>query len=176
MRKGQLFSGDLAIATMIFLSALALAFFLWNSTTEDINRAENLRELQKIAASTTEQLIRTPGIPADWDTQWDLVGGVRQGVPGLATSDRIINETKASSFIDFMNSTYYDDYKHLLGLGEYDFYMEVTPYNQPGSPVQVNGKDFVAGKAVSNSEESIAVLRTAIFNGEIVRVTLIIWK
>jgi len=174
--RGQLFSGDLAVATVLFISTLALAFFLWNSSTEDINKAEALRDLQKIAASTTEQLIRTPGIPADWDTQWDLQGqGISSGVPGLATNDRIINATKANAFIDLMNSTYYEDYKHLMGLGEYDFYMTVT--NLTGAPVEVNGKLFVAGKPLSVAySEGISVIRTAIFNGGIVRVNFVIWK
>ncbi len=173
--RGQLFSGDLAVATILFISTLALAFFLWNSSTEDINKAEALRDLQRIAASTTEQLIRTPGTPPDWNTQWDLRGqDISNGVPGLATSARVIDPIKANSFIDMMNSTYYEQYKHLLGLGEYDFYMEVT--NLTGSMVGVNGKPFVVGKPLSNSEASVAVLRTAIFNNTIVRVTFIIWK
>jgi hypothetical protein len=43
--SGQLFSGDIAIATMVFLVALALAFFLWNSVSDDINNAEKMRTL-----------------------------------------------------------------------------------------------------------------------------------
>jgi len=173
--RGQLFSGDIAVATVVFILALSLTFFLWNSTTDDINSAERLRDLQKMAASTTEQLLRTPGIPADWDTQWDLQGaGTRSGVPGIATVDRVINATKAEAFVDLMNSTYYEDYKHLMGLGEFDFYMNVT--NLTNAQVYINEKPFVAGKPIVDSEESVAVLRTAIFNGEIVRVNFVIWK
>jgi len=166
--KGQLFSGDIAVATMIFIAALALAIFLWNSSTEDINKAEKLRDLQKLAASTTEQLIRTPGIPPTWDTNWDVK------VPGLATNDRVINFTKADAFIDMMNATWYDEYRHTMGLGEYGFYMEVSDLN--GSVVDVNGKPFIAGKPLSDYDESVSVLRTAIYNGTIVRVNFIIWK
>jgi len=167
-RSGQLFSSDIAVATMVFIFCLSLAFLAWNTQTEQINRSERLRELQKTVASTVESLIRSPGVPEDWDTNWDVE------VPGLATEDRFINSTKASAFIDMMNATYYDDYRHVMGLGEYRFYMEVA--NLSGSVVTVDGKDFVAGEEPTDYEESLSVMRTAIYDGEFVRVNFIIWK
>lgn len=175
--RGQLFSGDIAVAMVVFLATLGLAFFLWNSTTDDINRAERLRDLQRIAASTTEQLIRTPGVPADWDTQWDLQGsgGSVSGIPGLAADDRVIDPVKAGSFVELMNATYYEDYKHFMGLGEYDFYIDVR--NLTGTLMEVSGKPFAAGKPLpAEYTESVSILRTAIFNDTIVRVNLIIWR
>lgn len=168
--KGQLFSGDIAIATVVFLAALALAFFLWNSATDDINRAEQLRNLQKVASETIEQLIRTPGIPEDWNYY-------TVQVPGLATKDREINSTKVLAFIDLMNSTnstHYGENKYLMGLGEYDFYMDVTELD--GDTLTINGIPFIAGKLLSGATDSISMPRTAIFNGDIVRINFVIWK
>jgi hypothetical protein len=165
--KGQLFSGDIAIATMVFLSALSLAFFLWNSITEDINRAENLRELEKLASETVEQLIRTPGIPRDWNYY-------TVEVPGLASSDRIINRTKALIFIELMNSTHYSSNVHKMGLGRYDFYLNVTDLQD--DVIQIGGMGFTTGKEPFDETESIAMFRTAIFNESIVRVNFIIWR
>jgi len=179
-RKGQLFSGDIAIATMIFMAALALAFFLWNSTTEEINKAEKLRDLQKMAASTVEQLIRTPGVPEYWIPDPTCNNIDNLAVPGLATEDRRINSTKAGYFLEIMNTSNYETCKHIMGLGEYDFYMEIlnltnlTQSDPP--PIQVNGIPFVAGKAYISYDEAISIIRTAIYDNTLVRVNFVIWK
>jgi hypothetical protein len=73
-----------------------------------------------------------------------------------------------------MNATYYEDYKHLMGLGQYDFYLSVT--NLTGSQIEVNGRNFTAGKPLTVYEESVSAFRTAIFEDEIVRITFTIWK
>ncbi len=166
--KGQLFSGDIAIATFVFLASLAMALFLWNSTTEDINRAENLRNMQKIAFQAVEQLIRTPGTPEDWNY-------FTVDVPGLSSEDRIINKTKALDFIDLMdsNGSNYDENKYLVSIDPYEFYMNATYLN--GSIVKINGRDFIAGKMPVDETETLAILRTAIFNNTIIRFNFVVW-
>lgn len=170
MSKGQLFSGDIAIAMMVFLFSLAMVFFLWNDVTDDINRAENLRRMEKIGSEAIEQLIRTPGIPEDWNY-------FTVEVPGLASDDRVINESKALAFIDLMdstNSTHYSANVHKMGLAEYDFYLNVTDLQ--GDVVTVGDVEFIAGEAPSGETDSIAMFRTAIFNETIVRVNFIMWR
>ncbi len=165
--RGQLFSGDIAIATVVFLATISMVFFLWNTTNEDISRAESLRDMQKISSESIEQLIRTPGIPQDWAQD-----NVR--VPGLATEDRHINISKAAYFIELMNSTNYADNKGLLGLGAYDFYMNVTDID--GNLVTVGGVNFTAGQLPLGELEKLNNLRTAILNETIVRFNFIIWR
>jgi len=167
--KGQLFSSDITIASVIFLVAIATAFFLWNSTTETINNAENLRNLEKRGSETIEQLIRTPGVPDDWNV-------FTVQVPGLATEDRIINETKALAFINLLatNSTDYDQNKYILGLGNYDFFLNATYLDN--SQVVIDGLPFAVGKKPTITKNSISLFRTTIFNDTIVRLNFIIWE
>ena len=169
IRKGQLFSGDITTATMVFLLALALSVFIWDSSVEDINNAENLRNMEKVASETVEQLIRTPGVPEDWNYY-------TVQVVGLSSEDRIIDSSKATEFLELMNSstTDYDDNKHKLGLGIYDFYVNVTDIN--GTLVQVNGIDFIAGKEPTNSYTTLSVFRTAVYNDIIIRFNFVIWR
>jgi hypothetical protein len=169
MRKGQLFSGDIAIATFVFLSSLALALFMWNSTTEDINRAEELRNIQKIAFQAVEQLVRTPGTPEDWNY-------FTVEVPGLSSEDRIINQTKALAFMQLMDSNIsnYEDNKHLVSIDPYEFYMNVTYLD--GSAVEISGDEFVAGRVPTDEVETLAIVRTAIFNSTIIRLNFIVWR
>lgn len=180
-RKGQLFSGDVAIATIVFLTALALALYLWDSTGDDINNAEDLRDMERLGSEAIEQLVRTPGLPADWNY-------ATIEVPGLAEGDRMINMTKAAYFVELMNETNYPEYGYLMGIGPYQFYMNVTYLN--GSPVIVRNETFIdelnetvvvvnefaAGLVPEGAYESLALLRTAIYNGTVVRVNFIVWR
>lgn len=170
-QKGQLFSGDIAIATVIFMAALATAFVIWNSVNDDINRAEDLRAMEKLASNSIEQLIRTPGVPEGWTYQ-------TVKVPGLATQDRVINETKALVFIALMNatnSTNYHTNQGLMGVAPYNFYLNVT--DLADKTFRINGTTpFIAGWAPQNEDEGVVMLRTAIFEDQIVRVILIIWR
>lgn len=166
MRKGQLFSGDIAVATFMFMTALALAFFLWSSVSQDIQRSEDRKDMEWLAADSVEQLIRTPGVPEDWS-----IFTVR--VPGIA-DDRVINESKAADFVELMNSTNYGSNAHLMGIAPYEFYMNVTDLG--GELVRVEGKEFTAGRAPSGASESVYMPRTAICNGTIARINYVVWR
>jgi hypothetical protein len=168
-RKGQLFSGDMVMGSIVFIAALAMAFFLWNSVTDDINRSEDLRTMQKKGTEAIDQLIRTPGIPEDWN-QFNV------DIPGLASDDRIINESKAISFMSLMNSSdsSYDDNKHKLGVAPYEFYLNATDLN--GTTLRISGQDFSVGEVPSDESETISFPRTAIFNDTIIRINFILWQ
>jgi hypothetical protein len=179
--KGQLFSGDVAIATMVFLTALALALYLWDSTGDDINNAENLRDMERLGSEAIEQLVRTPGLPSDWNY-------ATVEIPGLADEDRVINMTKAAYFVELMNETNYPEYGYLMGIGPYQFYMNVTDLD--GEPIIVSNEafldelnetvvivnEFVTGLVPEDAYESLALLRTAIYNSTVVRVNFIVWR
>jgi len=165
--KGQMFSGDIAIATVVFLAALSLAFFMWNATNDRIETAETLRGMEKASSEALEQLIRSPGVPRYW-TDSDVK------VLGLANADRIINATKASYFINMMNSTNYADNQYLMGLGEYHFYMNVT--NLTGRIVSLNNTELIAGKELAGETDSLSLFRTAILNDTIVRFNFVVWR
>jgi hypothetical protein len=169
-RRGQLFSGDITIATFVFLSALTVAFGLWNATTTDINNAEELWNMQKLSSESLEALIRTPGIPEDWN-YWTVVR------PGLASEDRVINYTKAADFIYLMrsdNSSNYDNNRHTMGLGEYHFFFNAT--TEEGSQIYVGNEPFVAGEPIYGETQNIGIYRSAIYNETIIKVNFIIWR
>ena len=166
-RSGQLFSGDIAIATMVFLGSLAAMFFLWNSVTEDINHSEDLRYLEKVASEVSEQLVRTPGVPADWN--YYTVTSF-----GLAEDDRVINQSKAIMFINMMNSTSYEQNIGILGVAPYNFHLNVTDLDN--NAITIGGEQFEAGMPLEDEDESIAVVRTSVFNQTIVRINMVFWR
>jgi hypothetical protein len=71
------------------------------------------------------------------------------------------------------NSTHYDTNGWLMGVGGYDFFINVTAMD--GSQVYAGNLTFAAGLAPVEAKESISLMRTVIFNEDIVRVNFIIW-
>ncbi len=169
-RRGQVFSADIAIATVVFLFSLSIAFFLWNETTGEIRSSEAAMEMDRLGSKALDQLMRTPGNPEDWN-YFTVVS------PGLVSNNREINETKALMFIDLMNasnSTHYDTNRRILGLGEYNFYINATYLN--GSIVSISGNRFIAGRKPESATDSLFLYRTAIFNQSIIRINFVIWR
>lgn len=167
MKKGQLFSGDLTIATTVFLFSLSLAFVIWQIVSEDIVNAEELRSMEKLTSEFSEQLIRTPGAAEDWRYY-----NVR--ITGIASEGRVINLTKASWFIELMNGTNYDTNRYKAGIGGYEFWVNVTDLD--GNTQSVYGVPFVTGKEPVDETTEIAVARTALLNDTIVRFNMVIWR
>ena len=66
-KKGQVFTWDLAISISVFLIVLAMLFYMWNSTTSKATQTRDIYEMETISVEVTEQLIRTAGIPRDWE-------------------------------------------------------------------------------------------------------------
>ena len=167
-RKGQLFSGDIAIATMVFLASLSIAFFLWNIVGEDMRRGEMIRDMESMGSGAVENLIRNPGVPEDWN-QYNVI------TPGLSSEDRVINATKLKYFISLMNaSSGYEDNKHLLGTGVFDFYFNMSGVN--GSVVRVDGIRAIAGRYPEDELYSLTLTRAALFNNETVLIKFTIWS
>jgi hypothetical protein len=169
-REGQLFSSDISVATVIFLASLAIVFFVWNSVVDDIQGAESLRDMQKAVSEVAEQIVRTPGVPSNWNIY-------NVEAVGLASQDRLLLESdKVLGFLQLMNSSgpAYEDNKHKAGLTPYDFYFEMS--HLEGGIVQIGNIEAVTGLAPSDAREVLTAVRSAIYNDEIVRVKLIMWQ
>jgi hypothetical protein len=166
--RGQLFTGDLSIATLVFLIVLASLFFLWSSSTEDIENSTKLRDLKRMSSDVAEQLIRTTGVPEDWQPST-----VR--VMGLSDNSRTINGTKLLYFIGMMdsNGSEYESNKYLLGLGQYDFFLNITDID--GDPVNYSNTALFAGLLPSGTSSELIIQRTAILNESIIRFNFIVW-
>jgi len=166
-KKAQLFSSDLAIAMIVFTFALALAILVWDGVTGDINSAEELRDMEALAVGVIENLVRSPGVPADWNP-YDVM------TPGLAVSDRVLDEEKISDFTDLMSGDRYGENKYKLGIGHRDFYLRITDIN--GTAVMVDGQQARAGLAMDpEAAASLTTARTATLGGETVVLTFTIW-
>ncbi|NYZ75827.1 hypothetical protein H0N98_01080 [Candidatus Micrarchaeota archaeon] len=183
-KKGQVWSYDLIIASMIFVVAMAiLAFFWWSART---NMSENkdaiIRESLKIG-----DVLMSPGIPADWntaggfdpfdDSTWSNVQQI-----GLAESwtNRSLSVNKLNN-LRTMSSTNYSYTRSLLR-SKYNFYVEFkfrnTRNNNLEQPVLMDGLPITAGspyndmtvKAIARDD------RVVVYNNSIIIMRLYLWS
>jgi len=175
-RKGQVFTWDLAISVSIFLIVLAMLFYMWDSTTSKATETKEIYEIESIATDVTEQLIRTSGVPHDWENSSKYNVTYINAI-GLADIEpRILNEEK---ILKFVNSSYinYSSARSLLGTQRYDFYFKMTYFNETINETQlaINGTPIYAGEQPSHEAFAITARRTAILNDTIVRVYFTVW-
>jgi len=92
-KKGQVFSSDLVTATVLFTVALGVLSASWHVAMLRVEEARWMLELERKAYLLSDFLAKTPGTPADWESN---PGGNVTGV-GLAYFDREIDPGKLSS-------------------------------------------------------------------------------
>jgi nitrogen fixation-related uncharacterized protein len=178
-KRGQVWSYDLIISSILFVIALAiLAFFWWSVRT---NMSEDKEAILRESIKVSDVLM-TPGIPTNWNTLVDLSdqttwANVQQ--IGLAESwdNHSLSIGKVYKLFN-MSLVNYSIVKNKLR-SRYDFYMELKfRNNSVEQPVKMNGTPILAGnsynvltvKTISKND------RVAIYNNSIVIMRLYLWS
>lgn len=157
MGKGQVWSLDMALSLMIFFSALISVTLAWNFISADIIEKQEMTEMQLKAMTLSDSLIRTPGIPADWNES-------TVKVLGLADDDNRLNYGKVEEFVNMS----YSKSRSMLDISPYQYYFEVA---------DINGTVYKNSSAGIPSSAYIVIpaIRYATYNERIVRVTFALW-
>ena len=137
-KKGQVFTWDIAVATLIFMIILGVIIYLWTDTVEDINSSEMEYEMVWLATAVSEQLVRTPGVPYNWTMYPEVQNITVIGLSDVETIgantqplDRVLDPNKMLYFINTTKSRYAVVKNKLFGTGKYDYYIEfacLDPY------------------------------------------------
>lgn len=166
--KGQFFSSEVLMAYFIFSLAIIMVFFLWNVAVKEINQSEEMYNLEEKAVSLGEKLVKTEGVPKNWTKKNVMsVGLAKEKQP------RVLDKTKIIEFIQLMNESY-EERSHLLGLGKYDFFFNLT--DMQGGQIIIENLTCATGKKPSQEKSKLPVERTALWNDSIVKVKLIVWE
>ncbi|MFH0861669.1 MAG: hypothetical protein V1875_01445 [Candidatus Altiarchaeota archaeon] len=91
-RRGQAFSADLVVGVVLSILALGLLSAAWGIGKVRLDETEHMRALEDKANRISNLLVKSPGIPPDWE---DDVSNV--SVLGLAGSDRRLSEGKVEA-------------------------------------------------------------------------------
>jgi len=142
--RGQFFSVDFVLSSVIFIGVLLLLFPMWNEVNTQIADAEAKKDMQIAAFSAAELLVKSTGSPPDWAP--DNVSAL-----GLANSPRVINLTK----FEYLRQIDYDSAKVFLGIGFYNFSVNVSDefgFLATGGIARSPVAYFSAGKEEMKSE------------------------
>jgi len=155
---------DIAFSITMFLLIFVFVFFAISRVGEDYNTNKQIYEMNMLALSISDYLVRRPGIPAEWNRS-------NVEVIGLAREENILDRGKVNE----MMSMGYDELKKALGTGNYEAYIELTYLN---SSIVKNetGYDIVAGQKPNNASYVAVNERYCIYEGKIVRLRLTVWK
>ena len=130
--RGQFFSPDLIIGILIFVTVSSLFFITVSSLSAQVSLMEMRGELEEASHPVITSLVTMPGQPFNWESA--PLGQIRAF--GLASSNNVMDEKKIDRFISLLDANYYET-KSLLGLGFYDFKLELV--DAAGNVVEEGG-------------------------------------
>lgn len=119
-KKAQVWSLDFVVSVVIFLMALIPLLFVWDYVNAQKQQQMLFDEAENIALSVSDALLRTKGLPENWNT-------TSVNVIGLASKENILNITKVS-YLLAMGSSDYNMTRAILS-GGYDFFLNITDLN-----------------------------------------------
>ncbi len=163
--KGQFVTTDFSLAVSILIFLFVLGIIIWNSTSTKISQNTIKNEMETVSIDVSDQLLKSQGLPADWETQAVLnfsLGLIDRG-----------NELNPNKFVA-LTKLNYNYSKSLLGIRGYEFYVRATDVNgniksDSGTPLKV-GIVPVENSTIVNSK------RIAILQNEIIYLDVMIWK
>lgn len=127
--KAQLFTGDLVFGLFIFTITLAILLQLWQTTYDNLWSNENDYEMNWLADTVANQLVRTSGDPYEWTSSNVVAVGLAKVQAGGVVESRVIDPDKLMFFIDMFNKNYTSARNILLGSGQFDVYFELSCLN-----------------------------------------------
>lgn len=157
--KGQGMAVDLMAAFLIFVTIAGSIMLVWGDKATDAENRLFDNDRFMMAQRTLDTLIRSRGLPENWETLADPNG--IQAV-GIAKRDMVIDSVKAEKFKALSgNENDYAVLRTKLLIGGNEYYFRILDPEKSGTGATV----FEAGKKpAGNIEvEAIAVKRPVVF-------------
>lgn len=151
-KKAQISGLDLILAIMLFSMAIILFSILWGVVQYN---AKTSADADVIAIQVANRLLDSPGQPSNWNsTNVQLIG--------LSSERGVMDESKFKNLLALLAQPGgYDEVRQLLGLGPYQFYINMT--FPDGSPVLINGHPAQGGDPPTNATTVSSITRTALY-------------
>lgn len=131
--RAQVFTLDAVFGAVLFLVALVTVLYLWDTTITGVQRSEDFYEMDSLASSAAERLVRTPGVPYNWTRDDVKVYGLvdARGIFGsVRQEDRVVDADKLLEFVWTFRNKYQTVRNSLIGTGKYHVYLELSCLNE----------------------------------------------
>ena len=183
LKKGQVWSYDLIIGSILFVIAMGILAFFWWSARTNMSEQKDVLILESIRVADS---LVSPGSPTDWETHvnlndqntWDDVQQIGLVQSWNDNESNILSNCKVYNF-RMMSFANYSLTKTKLR-SRYDFYIQFIIHNANGSDQMAtySGSDLWIGKPFNEQTvKSIAKTdRLIVYNHSLVFMRVYIWS
>lgn len=163
--KGQLFSSEILVSFSIFLGAVLVYLFAWNSLQANYMHEMADAKMQSVLLGLSDVMVLSPGDPSDWETG----AGMGANSFGLAASENELSSEKIY-MMQYYFASNYSTMRDRMGAAGYEIFMNVS--NPDGDVL------YSFGSLADTDNETISAVeanRLAMLGGELVNVRMQLW-
>lgn len=156
--KGEIFSSDLVISIVVFITTLLILGIYLTNTEYSISESYEIKNIEETSYEIANQLATNPGYPSSWTpNNFEIIG---------LYDEPYINFTK---FL-YMKQIGYDDVKKSLGLKEHELFIEL--WNKNGK-IDIFGKEPNGSLVISTERFGISLINNTV---QKIKLKVILWK
>ncbi|MFA6214579.1 MAG: hypothetical protein WC717_04855 [Candidatus Micrarchaeia archaeon] len=164
--RGQIFSTELMVSMSVFIGALIVFLYVWNSMYTAYVEEQSDNKMQVVLVGISDAAVMSPGDPADWEA----TVGTGANSYGFASARSVLSPAKLYAMQGYFSANY-TDMKDKMGAGGYDIFIDVSDlegntYYGFGSPA---GTD-------NSSVSAVTAERLALIGDEMVKLKVQLWR
>jgi hypothetical protein len=156
--KGQIWSADLLIASLVLLSIFFIFVISWNNLGHNWNSSQIQNKLYFAALFASDALIAQDS--GNWENQETLENATSFGI--VSERNKLDNKKLSK-----LTSADYAVVKEKLGIEGYELFINIT---------NGSGTFYTFGVTPTNYDQTVVVERLAILNGTVVKVKVNVWQ
>lgn len=178
MDRAQVFSLDVMFAIGVFALILMSIAWSWSFVTEKISQDNIMTDMQINSKNAISVLLETPGRPTNWDNtaENDLFDNDVKNVDSLGLSvsyPSVLHKNKVAR-LDYLNNSYYENIRDVLGLSKYEFHLNFYVYDGSTYPSTPNYE--IGNGSSSQSKYAFVINRYAVIDNNWTKVVFKLWQ
>ena len=164
--KGQMISTELVISASLFMAALVVFLYAWNTISAAYYEEQASRDMETALAGISDMAVLSPGSPPDWE--YSALSNASSF--GFSTSPGVLSRSKLAALPSLNQS--YSSVKEKLGAGRFDISISVLDADGNALPYAFGQE----GSALNDSVVSSSTERLALLDGQPARRRVQLWR
>jgi len=163
--RGQLFSTEMMVSFSVFLAAIIIFLFVWNTLYNNYIEEQSDNKMQVVLVGISDAAVMSPGDPSNWD----VTVGANANSYGFASSRNILSPSKLYAMQGYFAANY-TDMKDKMGAGGYDLFIEVkdtegSTYYSFGRPADTANSSIsaISAERLALMDDEISILRVQLW-------------
>lgn len=166
MMRGQIFSTEMMVSFSVFLGAIIIFLFVWNTMYNNYLEEQYDTNMQVALIGISDSAVMSPGDPANWENG----AGENASSYGFASSRNVLSSSKLYAMQGYFANDY-PGMKYKMGAGSFDMYIDVT--DTDGNAYYGFG---IPADTSNQSISSISAERLAQLDGRLVKLRVQVWR